>query len=129
MSGSDLGLGPYWGAHYSRSWFTTLAGMPLLAGIYFSVIVGTRTWVVLVLLLVVLLAVVWLVPLAVVGHAGVRLVPARRLVQWTEVASVLEPGADDEAVRLELTGGRVLPVPGVPPSAAPALRSLHAAQR
>jgi hypothetical protein len=129
MSGSDGGLGLYWGARYTRSWFTTLAGMPLLSGIYFSVIEGTGTWVVLVSLLVVVVAVLWLVPLAAVGLTGIRLVSARRLVHWTEVASVLEPGADDEAVRLELTGGRVMRVPGVPPSAARALRSLHAAQR
>jgi hypothetical protein len=123
------GLGPYWGARYTRTWFTTLAGLPVLWGIYFSVLGGTQAWVVLVPLLVVVVAVIWAVPLAVVGGEGVRLLPTGRFVPWSEVASVLEPGPGDESVRLELAGGRVLRVPGVPPGAAPVLRSVHAARR
>lgn len=129
MGGRDSGLGPYWGARYTRTWFTTLAGLPVLCGIYFSVLGGTRAWVVLVPLLVVVVAAIWAVPLAVVGTGGIRLVPARRVVAWTDVASVLEPEPGDEAVRLELVDGRILRVPGVSPSAAPALRCVHAARR
>lgn len=121
------GLGAYWGARYSRTWFTTLAGLPLLTGIFFSVLGGTGAWLVLVPLLVVVVAVIWAVPLAVVGADGIRLVLSGRSVPWSRVASVLEPRPGDESVRLELTDGRVLRVPGVPPEAASTLRAVHAA--
>lgn len=124
------GLGPFWGARYTRTWFTTLAGVPVLSAVYFSVLGGTPAWVVLVPVLILVVAAIWAVPLAVVGTDGIRLVLTSRTVAWSDVASVLEPRPGDETVRLELTGGRVLRVPGVPPRAAPSLRAqLLAARR
>lgn len=123
----ERGLGAFRGARYSRTWFTTLAALPLLAGSYFSVLGGTRAWTVLLALLLVAVVVIWAVPLAVVGTEGVRLVLTGRSVVWRDVAAVLEPRPGDESVRLELTDGRVLRVPGVPPRAASALRAVHAA--
>ena len=125
----ESGTGWYWGGRYTRTWFTTRAGLPVLVGIFFSVLGGTRAWVVLVPLLVVVVVVVWAVPLAVVDAGGVRLVMGRRAVRWADVASVLAPEPGDESVRLELTDGRVLRVPGVPPDAGPALRAVHRAHR
>lgn len=79
--------------------------------------------------LVVVVAAIWAVPLAVVGNEGVRLVLQRRSVAWTDVRAVLEPRPGDEAVRLQLADGEILPVAGVPPQAALALRVVHTARR
>jgi hypothetical protein len=119
------GTGPYWGARYTRTWFTTLAGLPLLAGIFFAVLGGSDAWIVLAPLALVIAAVIWLVPLSVVSTAGIRLVLQRQVVAWSDVAAVLDPRAGDEEVRVELVDGRITAVPGVPPRAAPALRRLH----
>ncbi len=128
-AGRESGTGWYRGGRYTRTWFTTLAGLPVLSGVFFSVLGGTRAWIVLVPLLVVIVVVIWAVPLAVVDAGGIRLVMGRRSVRWSDVASVLEPAPGDESVQLELTDGRVLRVPGVPPGAAPALRAVHRAHR
>lgn len=125
----DASTGRYRGGRYTRTWFTTLAGLPVLSAIFFSVLGGTRAWVVLVPLLAVVVVAIWAVPLAVVDTTGVRLVLGRRSVRWADVASVLDPRPGDESVRLRLVDGRVLRVAGVPPAAAPALRALHAAHR
>ena len=119
----------FWGARYSRTWFTTLAGLPLLIGIYFSVLGGTRAWIVLVPLTVVVVGIIWLVPQAVVGDEGVRLVLRGRLVRWSEIEAVLDPGPGDENLSVEVAGGRVVRLDGVPPSAAGELRALHSAHR
>jgi hypothetical protein len=126
---SPDGSGPYWGARYTRTWFTTLAGLPLLAGIFFAVLGGSDAWIVLVPLAVVIVAGIWLVPLSVVSAGGIRLVLGREVVAWSDVAVVLDPRAGDEEVRIELADGRITAVPGVPPRAVPALRNLHAANR
>ncbi|MDT7711124.1 MAG: hypothetical protein QOG20_6731 [Pseudonocardiales bacterium] len=127
--GAGRALGPFWGARYTRTWVTTLAELPVLSGIYFSILGGTTAWVVLVPLAVVIAAVLWLVPLSVVTTEGIRLVLERRVVPWWYIASVLEPRPGDEEVRLELRDGRILRVPGVPPRTVPELRALHAANR
>ena len=126
-AGREPGVGPYWNARYTRTWFTVLAGTPVLSAVYFSVLGGTGAWIVLVPLVVVVVTAIWAVPLAVVGTDGVRFVMGRRFVRWTDVAAVIEPRPGDESVRLELTDGRLLRLPGVPPRAAPALRALHEA--
>ncbi len=123
------GSGPYWGARYTRTWFTTLAGIPLLSGIFFAVLGGSDAWIVLAGLAVVITLVLWLVPLSVVSSGGIRLVLQREVVAWADVASVLDPRVGDEEVRIELVDGHVLAVPGVPPRAVPALRRLHGATR
>lgn len=123
------GLGPYRGARYTRTWFTTLAGVPLLCGIFFSVLGGSSAWIVLSVLTVVITAILWLVPLSVVSSEGIRLVLGRETVAWSEVASVLDPRVGDEEVRIELVSGRIRAVPGVPPHAVPALRRLLRANR
>ena len=123
------GTGSYWGARYTRTWFTTLAGLPLLAGIFFAVLGGSDAWVVLAPLAVVIVAVLWLVPLSVVSTGGIRLVLQREVVAWSDIAAVLDPRAGDEELRIELVDGRIIAVPGVPPRAVPAFRSLHAANR
>jgi hypothetical protein len=119
----------FWGARYSRTWFTTLAALPLLSGVYFSVLGGTRAWIVLAPLTVVVVAVIWLVPQAVVGHRGVRLVLRGQLVRWSEIETVLDPSPGDEDLRVEVADGRVLQLNGVPPSAAEEVRALHRAYR
>jgi hypothetical protein len=125
---SPDGTGPYWGARYTRTWFTTLAGLPLLAGIFFAVLGGSDAWIVLAPLALVIAALIWSVPLSVVSASGIRLVLQRQVVAWPRVAAILDPRAGDEEVRMELVDGRVIAVPGVPPSAVPALRRLHAAR-
>lgn len=115
----------YWGARYTRSWFTLLAGMPLLFGIYVSILDGTSGWLLLAPLTVVIIGALWLIPLAVVSAEGVRMVLRGTTVPWSGVAAVLDPRPGDEVVRLELTDGRVVRVPGVPPAAVPALRARH----
>jgi hypothetical protein len=119
----------FWGARYSRTWFTTLAALPLLSGIFFSVLGGTRAWIVLLPLTVLVVGLIWLVPQAVVGDAGVRLVLRGRLVRWSDIETVLDPGPGDEDLRVEVAGRRVLRLDGVPPSAAADIRALHAAHR
>lgn len=128
-AGRHYGIGTYRGAVYTRSWITTLGGLPLLFAAYFSVLEGTDAWVVVMPLLMVVVVAIWAVPLAVVGNDGIRLVLQRRSVAWADVAAVLEPRAGDETVRLALTDGQILPVPGVPPQAALALRVVHTARR
>jgi hypothetical protein len=125
---SPDGSGPYWGARYTRTWFTTLAELPLLCGIFFAVLGGSDAWIVLAPLAVVIAAALWAVPLSVVSTGGIRLVLQRETVAWPAVAAVLDPRAGDEEVRVELVDGRVIAVPGVPPRAVPALRRLHAAR-
>lgn len=120
-TGSEI----FWGARYTRSWFTLLAGAPLLFGIYMSILQDTSAWLVLAPLTVVILGVLWLVPLAVVSDEGIRMVLRGTTVPWSGVAAVLDPRPGDEVVRLELTDGRVVRVPGVPPGAVPALRARH----
>ncbi len=117
----------FWGARYSRTWFTTLAALPLLIGVYFSVLGGTRAWIVLAPLTVVVVGLIWLVPQAVVGDRGVRLVLRGRLVRWSEIETVLDPGPGDKDLLVEMAGGRVLRLDGVPPSAAEEVRALHRA--
>jgi hypothetical protein len=119
----------FWGARYSRTWLTTLAGLPLLIGVGFSVLAGTRTWIALALLAVVVVGAIWLVPLAVVGDQGIRLLLRGRLVRWSEIETVLDPRPGDEDLRVEVTGGRVVRLDGIPPSAAADLRALRAAHR
>jgi hypothetical protein len=119
----------FWGARYSRTWFTTLAALPLLIGVCFSVLGGTRAWIVLAPLTVVVVAVIWLVPQAVVGDRGVRLVLRGQLVRWPEIETVLDPGSGDQDLRVEMADGRVLRLDGVPPSAAEEVRALHMAHR
>jgi hypothetical protein len=126
---SPDGTGPYWGARYTRTWFTTLAGLPLLCAIFFAVLGGSDAWIVLVPLGVVIVAVIWSVPLSVVSTGGIRLVLRREVVAWPDVAAVLDPRTGDEEVRIELVDGRVRAVPGVPPRITAALRSLHNANR
>ncbi len=106
-----------------------LAGVPLLSGIYFSVLGGTSAWIVLVPLTVVIVGVLWLVPQSIVSEDGIRFVLRGDVVPWSQVASIPEPRAGDEEVRMELVSGRIVRVPGVPPGAAPALREMHAAKR
>lgn len=119
----------YWGARYSRTWFTMLAALPLLSGVYFSVLGGTRAWIVLAPLTVVVVAAIWLVPQAVVGDDGVRLVLRGRLVRWPEIETVLDPEPGDEDLRVTVAGGRVLRLDGVPPRAAPEIRARLAGRR
>lgn len=113
----------YWGARYSRTWITTLAAVPLLSGVYFSVLGGTGAWVVLVPLTAVVVAATWLVPQAVVGERGVRLVLRRRFVRWPEIETVLDPEPGDEDLRVTVRGGGVLRLDGVPPRAAGEIRA------
>lgn len=113
----------FWGARYSRVWFTTLSGVLLLSGVYFSVLGGTRSWIVLVPLTVVVVSVIWAVPQAVVGDEGVRLVVRGRLVRWSEIESVLDPEPGDESVRVLGSDGRVRRLDGVPLRAAPQIRA------
>ena len=120
-TGSDI----FWGARYTRSWFTLLAGMPLLFGIYVSILDGTSGWLLLAPLTVVIIGALWLIPLAVVSDEGIRMVLRGTTVPWSGVAAVLDPRLGDEVVRLELTDGRVVRVPGVRPGAVPALRARH----
>ncbi len=124
---SPDGTGAYRGARYTRTWFTTLTAIPLLCGAYFAVLGGSAAWVVLVVLAVVIAVAIWLVPLSVVSAEGVRLVLGRERVAWPDVAAVLDPRTGDEEARVELVGGRVLALPGVPPGAVPALRRLQTA--
>ena len=126
---SPDGTGAYRGARYTRTWFTTLTGIPLLCGIYFAVLGGSDAWVVLAVLAVVIAAAIWSVPLSVVSPQGVRLVLARETVAWSDVAAVLDPRTGDEEARIELVGGHVMALPGVPPRAVPALRRLHDVRR
>lgn len=126
---AEPGMGPFWGARYSRTWFTMLASLPLLCGVFFSVLGGTGAWVVLLPLAVVIVAVVWLVPLSVVGAKGIRLVLRGQLVWWADIESVLDPRPGDEEVRVEMDGGRVLRLPGIPPRSASAIRALHNTHR
>jgi hypothetical protein len=123
------GLGPYWGARYTRTWFTTLAGIPLLCGIFFAILGGSSAWIVLAVLTVVIVAAIWSVPLTVVSSRGIRFVLQRELVAWSDVASVLDPRTGDEEVRIAMADGRVRAVPGVPPGTVPALRRLLSAHR
>ena len=127
--GPGKGLGPFWGARYSRSWITMLVGVPLLSGIYFSILGGTSAWILLVPLTAVIVGSLWAVPLSIVSAEGIRLVLRGDVVPWSQVASVLDPRPGDEEVRIELTNGRILTVPGVPPNAAAALRRLRTAKR
>lgn len=106
-----------------------LAGVPLLSGIYFSILGGTSAWVILVPLTTVIVGILWLVPLSIVSADGIRFVLRREVIPWSQVASIPEPRPGDEEVRLELVNGRIVRVPGVPPSTAPALRELHTANR
>ena len=119
----------FWGARYTRTWFTTLAGLPLFLGVCFSVLQGTRAWIVLVPLTVVVVAAIWLVPQAVVDDRGVRLVLRGRLVRWSEIEAVLDPGPGDEDLLAEVADGRLLRLDGVPPGAAERVRALHRAHR
>jgi hypothetical protein len=122
-------LGPFWGARYTRSWITLLAGTPLLSGIYLSIVAGTSGWIVLVPLTVVVVGILWLVPQSIVSAEGIRFVLRGDVVPWSQVTAILEPRTGDEEVRMELVNGRVVTAPGVPPGTAPALRRLHSAQR
>jgi hypothetical protein len=128
MASSD-GTGAYRGARYTRTWFTLLAEVPVLSGIYFAVLLGSDAWVVLAPIAVVIAAALWLVPLSVVSTDGVRLVLGRETVAWRDIAAVLDPRTGDEEARVELAGGRVLALPGVPPEAVPDLRRLWNAAR
>lgn len=119
----------FWGARYTRSWITMLVAIPLLSGIYFSVLGGTSAWIALVPLTVVIVGALWSVPLSIASPEGIRVVLRAEVVPWTLVASVLDPRPGDEEVRMELTNGRILAVPGAPPSAVPTLRRLHAEKR
>lgn len=119
----------FWGARYSRTWFTTLTALPLLIGVCFSVLSGTRAWLVLVPLTVVVVGLIWLVPQASVGDQGIRLVLRGQLVRWSEIETVLDPAPGDENLRVEVAEGRVIRLDGVPPSAAADVRALHAAHR
>jgi hypothetical protein len=124
------GLGWYRGARYSRTWFTTLAGLPLLCTVAFSFLLGSPAWTVLVPLTVVVVATLWLVPQSIVTASHVRLVLRRETIPWSAVRTVLDPRPGDEEARIELTTGRVLTVPGVSCAAVPALRrTLQAAGR
>ena len=115
----------YWGARYTRGWFTMLVGAPLAVGIYLSILQNTSAWLVLAPITVVIIAALWLVPVAVVSDRGIRFVLSGTALPWCRVAAVLDPRPGDEVVRLELIDGRVVRVPGVPPSAAPYLRTLR----
>lgn len=128
-SRSRTGLGPFWGARYSRSWVTMLAGVPLLSGIYFSILGGTSAWIVLVPLTAVIVGIVWLVPQSIVSAEGIRFVLHGEVIPWSQVASIRDPRPGDEEVRMELVNGRIRRVPGVPAGMAPALRELHTATR
>lgn len=119
----------FWGARYTRSWITMLVAIPLLSGIYVSVLGGTSAWIALVPLTAVVIVALWLVPLSTVSAEGIRLVLRAEVVPWSRVASVLDPRPGDEQVRLELTNGRILSVPGAPPSAVPTLRRLRSEKR
>jgi len=123
--GPDRAAGWYWGARYTRTWLTTLAGLPLASLIAFSVLEGTPAWLVLLPLTVLIIGAVWLVPLAIVTTEGIELVLRGRVVAWSDVAAVLDPRPGDQQVRVELTDGHILTVSGVAPAAAPALRALR----
>lgn len=129
VSRSPRALGTFWGARYSRSWITMLAGVPLLSGIYFSILGGTSAWIVLAPLTLVIVGILWLVPQSIVSTHGIRFVLRGDAVPWSRVDSILEPRPGDEEVRMELVDGRIVRVPGVPPDLAPALRELHVAER
>ena len=118
----------FWGARYSRTWFTTLAALPLLVASC-STPPDTRAWIVLAPLTIVVVAVIWLVPQAVVGDRGVRLVLRGQLVRWSEIETVLDPGSGDQDLRVEMADGRVLRLDGVPPRASEEVRALHMAHR
>jgi hypothetical protein len=122
-------MGSYRGARYSRTWLTTLALLPVLSGVYFAVLGGSSAWIVLVPLAVVIVAVVWSVPLSIVGPDGIRLVLLGRTVRWTDITAVLDPRPGDEEVRVQIDGDHLVRLPGVPPEAAPTIRALHAARR
>ncbi|MBO4236151.1 hypothetical protein [Pseudonocardia alni] len=115
----------YWGARYTRSWLTMLVGTPLSVGIYLQVLQNTSAWAVLAPLTVVIIGPRWLVPPAVVSDKGIRLVLPGTVVPWGRVAAVLDPRAGDEVVRLKLTEGRTVRVPGVPPATASYLRAVR----
>lgn len=100
-------------------------GVPLLSGTYFSILGGTSAWIVLVPLTVVIVGILWAVPLSIVSAEGIRFVLRGEIVPWSHVASVLDPRPGDEEARMELTDGRIVTVPGVPPIAVPTLRRLR----
>jgi hypothetical protein len=126
---SRRGLGPFWGARYSRSWITMLAGVPLLSGIYFSILGGSSAWILLVPLTAVIVGIVWLVPQSIVSAKGIRLVLHGDVIPWSEVAAIRDPRPGDEEVRMDMVNGRIRRVPGVPAGMAPALREPHTATR
>lgn len=122
----EQGLGRYRGARYTRTWLTTLTGMPLLSLIAFSILGGDGLWVVLVPLTLLIFGALWLIPLSVITSDGIRIVLRATFVPWSEVARVLDPRPGDEQARIELTDGHILRLPGVSPAAVPALRALRA---
>jgi hypothetical protein len=125
----EQGTGWYRGAVYSRTWLTTLIGIPLLGAIGLTVVAGTGEWVVLVPLTLLVGGALWLTPLSVITPEGIRLVLQGTFVPWAAVEWVLDPRPGDEEARVELTGGSILVLPGVPPGAVPTLRSLLARGR
>ena len=64
------------------------------------------------------------VPLSIVSAEGIRFVLRGEVVP-SQVASVLDPRPGDEEVRIALTNGRIVTVPGAPPIVVPTLRRLR----
>lgn len=106
-----------------------LAGMSLTWLVFFSIAAGNHAWMVLIPLTVLVIAALWIVPLSVITADGIRLVFQRGFVAWSDVEWVLDPRPGDEQARLQLADGHTVTLPGVAPTAVPALRRLWAAHR